>query len=194
MSSISLATSASAACPFFFNQSCRYLQSFFQCSCLWQKWHTFNEPGPFFPSPLSFLPVTTKLDPVYTSWFGLFLISLDKRVEWPPPRWEFPYRRVWWWRYDHMTLEENWEVLTPCPPRRSWHQQLKALMTLLKKFRYSSTAVPSFMRSPYSCFLRYSLLKRLFVIYNIYNLDCLSFDDLASRVIHHLDNPFLLCN
>ena len=46
-----------------------------------------------------------------------------------------------------------------------------SLMTLLKKFRCSNTVVPSFMRSPYSCFFRYSLLEKLFVIYNIPNLD-----------------------
>jgi len=43
-------------------------------------------------------------------------------------------------------------------------------MTLLKKFRYFNTVVPSFLHSPYSCFLRYSLLERLFVIYNVSNL------------------------
>jgi len=32
-------------------------------------------------SPLSFLPVTIKPDPSCPSWFGLFLISLDKRVD-----------------------------------------------------------------------------------------------------------------
>ena len=46
-----------------------------------------------------------------------------------------------------------------------------SLMTLLTKFRCSNTAVASFMRSPYSYFLRYSLLERLFVIYNVSNLD-----------------------
>jgi len=46
-----------------------------------------------------------------------------------------------------------------------------SLMTLLKKFRCSNTAVASFMRSLYSYFLRYSLLERLFIIYNVSNLD-----------------------
>ena len=45
------------------------------------------------------------------------------------------------------------------------------LMALLNKFRCPNTIVPSFMRSPYSCFLRYSLLERLFIIYNVSNID-----------------------
>ena len=45
------------------------------------------------------------------------------------------------------------------------------LMTLLKKFRCSNTVVPSVMHKPYSYFLRYSLLERLFVINNVSNLD-----------------------
>jgi len=46
-----------------------------------------------------------------------------------------------------------------------------SLMTLLKKFRCTNTAIPFVIRSPYSCFLSYSLLGRLFVIYNVSNLD-----------------------
>ena len=47
----------------------------------------------------------------------------------------------------------------------------RSLMTLLKKFRYSNTIVPSFLHGSCSCFLRYNLLERLFVIYNVSNLD-----------------------
>jgi len=46
-----------------------------------------------------------------------------------------------------------------------------SLMTLLKKFRCSNITVSSFMRNSYSYLLRYSLLERLFVIYNVSNLD-----------------------
>ena len=46
-----------------------------------------------------------------------------------------------------------------------------SLMILLKKFRCSNTVVTSIMRSPYSYFLRYSLLEKLFAIYNVSNLD-----------------------
>ena len=44
-----------------------------------------------------------------------------------------------------------------------------SLMTLLK-FKCSKITVSSFMRSPDSCFLRYNLLERLFVIY-VSNID-----------------------
>ena len=52
-----------------------------------------------------------------------------------------------------------------------WGRCRSSLMALLKKFRCSNTAVPSFMCSPHSCFLRYSLLERFFVIYNVSNLN-----------------------
>ena len=88
-----------------------------------------------------------------------------------PPKWEFYFLRVWWLRYDHMTLEARWEVLTPCPSRQSSHQQPITRDDLVEEFRCSNTAVHSFMHTSYSCFFKYSLLERLFVMYNISNFD-----------------------
>ena len=69
-----------------------------------------------------------------------------------------------------MTLKANWEVSTPYPPRRSWHQQVEARWWTCWR---SLDALTLSFRScvAHIIVVRYSLLEKLFIIYNISNLD-----------------------
>jgi len=71
-----------------------------------------------------------------------------------------------------MTLKINWEVSTSCPPRRSWHQQLETHWWSYWKNLYVSILLfllswVAYIVVLYSCFLKYSLLKRLLYVSNL---------------------------
>ena len=140
MSSIRLNATATSTCSFF-SHSWWCLQSFFQWPSLWQKWHAFNEPEPFFLSSLPFLPVT-KPGVVCSSWFGLFLISLDKRVYitfFKTRVYLLESMVVTMWLYDYGSELRSINALSSSSILRSTARS--SLMTLLKKFRCYNTVL-----------------------------------------------------
>jgi len=122
MSDTPSAMSAFAVCPFFFNHSYRCLQSFFQWPSLVTK-----SDMPLTNSNFSFLLFLSFLWPPNLNFSAhldlvFFWSRLIIELSWSSSRWEFSFHRVWWLWYDHMTTKANWQVLTPCPSRRSSQQ------------------------------------------------------------------------
>jgi len=167
-----LILSASAGCPFFFNHSCWCLQLFFSMTFpvikvthLWRAW-TFLS----FSSSFSSRDHQTHYS--CSSWFGLFLIQLDKRVDMTSSkmRVSLPWSMVVTiWSYDCRRELRSINALFSSSILTSTVKS--SLITLLKQFRCSNIDVPSFMCSPYNFFLRYILLERLLVIYIVSNFD-----------------------
>ena len=118
---------------------------------------------------LPFFLVTTKLDLVCFSWFDLFLISLDE--SWRDLLWEESFLTVEHGGDDVICRSELRSINALSSSSILISTVRSSLMTLLKKFRCSNTVVSSSMCNIYSCFLRYSLLEKFFIIYNVSSLD-----------------------